>query len=158
LLFLAIFAAILPDIVIKVLENLRDTELIKKEKRDEQSRIDRAKNNQKNKMNGSNFEIGNIEGFHSNSAGSARGQNDDLLFRPVDHSERRTSSARKDKIFVSPISPDLNNNYNNLSNKSIDSSNKSKEINNSKNSTSNNTNKPPKMGQPNRNFSVEEIK
>jgi len=110
-------------------------------------------------MNGSNFEIGNIEGFHSNSAGSARGQNNDLLFRPVDHTARRTSSARKDKIFVSPISPVSNNNYNNLSNKSFDSTNKSKEIsNNSKNSTSNNTNKPPKMGQPNRNFSAEEIK
>lgn len=108
LLLLEVFAAILPDIVIKVLENLRDTELIRKEKRDEQSRIDRAKNNLRNKTNGSNFEIGNIEGFHRNSAGPSRGQNNDLISKPVDNS----FSVRKDKIHMSDITPMFNNNAN----------------------------------------------
>ena len=36
-------AAIIPDLIIKVIENLRDTELIRKEKLNEASRINRAK-------------------------------------------------------------------------------------------------------------------
>lgn len=162
MLFLEIFAAILPDIVIKVLENLRDVELIRKEKEDEQSRIDRAKTNLKNKLNSKeNYEIGNIEGFHSSSANSARSNENGRLFTPVEKSnlsEQKPSSGRKDKVFVSPISPSNQNsstnsfNFINLSessNKISDSNFKSNELD---------LKKRKKNGQANRNFSVEEIK
>lgn len=42
-LILEVLAAIIPDLIIKVVENLRDTELIRKEKLNEASRINRAK-------------------------------------------------------------------------------------------------------------------
>ena len=148
----------MPDIVIKVLENLRDAQLIQKEKDDEQSRIDRSKQNQKNK-NGLDYDIASIDGFHSGSAESARGENNDPIFRPVDNkqSEKQAYNVRKDKIFNSAVSPDLNNNSSFNSNKQFEKqkdSNKSNEINNSNSSIK----KPSKIGQPNRNFLVEEIK
>ena len=62
----------------------------------------------RNKTNGPNFEIGNIEGFHRNSAGPSRGQNNDLISKPADNS----FSVRKDKIHMSDITPIFNNNNN----------------------------------------------
>jgi hypothetical protein len=44
-LILEVLAAIIPDLVIKVIENLRDTELIRKEKLNEAARINRARVN-----------------------------------------------------------------------------------------------------------------
>ena len=159
LLFLEIFAAILPDLIIKVLENLRDEELIRKEKEDEKSRIDRAKVNQSAKY-GSKFEIDSIDGFHSGSADSARGLNEDMLFRPVDNrsTEKQTFNIRKDKIFNSSISPDFNNNSTYDLDKPLKKRgnlNNSNEANNSDSSSKMSSNK---KGQPNRNFSLEEIK
>ena len=159
LLFLEIFAAILPDLIIKVLENLRDDELIRKEKEEEQSRIDRAKDNQRTKY-GSKLEIGSIDGFHSGSAGSARRLNDDMLFRPVDNTptEKQTFNIRTDKIFNSSISPDFNNNNTFELNKPLRKRadlNNSNDANNSDSSSKMSSNK---KGQPNRNFSLEEIK
>ena len=114
LLLLEVFAAILPDIIIKVIENVRDTELIRKEKRDEQSRIERAKNNSKANLRLKNeYEIGNIEGFHSSLNGPNTADRDDnrAFFTPVIHKDidpQRPSSMRKAKVHNSSISPSNN--------------------------------------------------
>lgn len=99
LLFLEIIVAIIPDLIIKILENLRDVELIRKEKENEQDRIERSKRNLENKLrkNGDTIELNSIEGFHRSSL------TDDRIFQPVTYdSSADSGKIGKNKIFIAP--------------------------------------------------------
>ena len=164
LLFLEVFAAILPDIIIKVLENVRDTELIRKEKRDEQSRIERAKNSSKANMRLKSAEIGNIEGFHSSSNGlnSERDDVKPVLFESVldkDIEKVKRELTKQHKVHNSAISPSSNSMG--KSERRTRNSPSPKLLNNkigSETSVKPEPNSDRQKGLVNRNFSVEEIK